>query len=129
VQVAATRGLDLSAHRSQLLVPPEVSTADLIVVMDTTQRWGVRALFGRTSEDVLLLGDLDPAPIETREIRDPFDQPREVFEESYSRIERCVAELIRAVSVSMDGDTSRGVPSHSPPDQDGEQSARQEQTA
>jgi protein-tyrosine-phosphatase len=129
VEVAATRGLDLSGHRSQLLVPPEVATADLILVMDTTQRWGVRALFGRTSEDVLLLGDLDPGPIETREIRDPFDQPREVFEESYSRIERCVAEFIRAVSVSVHGHTFRGFPPQSPRDQDGEQSARQQQTA
>jgi protein-tyrosine-phosphatase len=129
VEVAATRGLDLSGHRSRLLVPPDVSTADLILVMDTTQRWGVRALFGRTSEDVFLLGDLDPGPIETREIRDPFDQPREAFEESYSRIERCIAEFIRAVSVSGRGVTSRGVPPHSPHDQDGEQSARQEQTA
>jgi protein-tyrosine-phosphatase len=98
VEVAATRGLDLSEHRSQLLAPPEVFAADLIVVMDTTQRWGMRALFGRTSEDILLLGDLDPEPIETREIRDPFDQPKEVFELSYSRIERCVAEFLRAVS-------------------------------
>jgi protein-tyrosine-phosphatase len=98
VEVAAARGLDLSEHRSQLLAPPEVSAADLIVVMDTTQRWGVRALFGRTSEDILLLGDLDPEPIETREIRDPFDQPKGVFELSYSRIERCVREFIRVVS-------------------------------
>ena len=98
VEVAAARGLDLSEHRSQLLAPPEVSSADLIVVMDTTQRWGVRALFGRTSDDILLLGDLDPEPIETREIRDPFDQPKEVFELSYSRIERCVSEFLRAIS-------------------------------
>jgi protein-tyrosine phosphatase len=121
VEVAATRGLDLSGHRSQLLAPPEVHAADLILVMDTTQRWGIRALFGRNGHDVLLLGDLDPEPIETRAIRDPVEQPKEVFELSYSRIERCVGELVRAVS-------SRAPP-QGPRGQHGEQSGRQEQTA
>src|SRR4029077_1688957 len=57
VAVAAARGLDLSGHRSQLLAPPEVHAADLILVMDTTQRWAIRTLYGRTSCDVLVLGD------------------------------------------------------------------------
>jgi protein-tyrosine-phosphatase len=129
VEVAAARGLDLSGHRSQLLAPPEVYAADLIVVMDTTQRWGIRALFGRLGNDVLLLGDLDPEPIETREIRDPVEQPKEVFDLSYSRIERCVEELVRAVSISAQHLPSRGAPARSQRDQDGERSGRQEQRA
>lgn len=101
VEVAAARGLDLSGHRSQVLTPPEVFAADLILVMDTTQHWAMRALFGRGGDDVLLLGDLDPGAIETREIRDPWEQPREVFELSYNRIDRCVAELVRALPLSV----------------------------
>lgn len=127
--VAASRGLDLSQHRSQLLAPTEVHAADLILVMDTTQRWGIRALFGRQGRDVLLLGDLDPEPIENRTIQDPVEQPKEVFELSYSRIERCVDELVRAVSVNAQLVPSRGAPPQSQRKQDGDQSGRQEQTA
>jgi protein-tyrosine-phosphatase len=101
VEVAAVRGVDLSGHRSQLLAPPEVSAADLIVVMDTTQQWGIRALFGRQQHDLVMLGDLDPEPITTREILDPFELPKEAFELSYARIDRCIAEFVRAVSLSV----------------------------
>jgi len=37
-----------------------------------------------------LLGDLDPAVVETRAIRDPVDQSRQVFDEVYERVNRCV---------------------------------------
>ena len=46
---------------------------------------------------VVLLGDLDPDPIQTRTILDPYDQPEPVFEEVYARIDRCVAALVRAL--------------------------------
>jgi protein-tyrosine-phosphatase len=106
-----------------------VYAADLILVMDTTQRWAIRALFGRSSHDVLVLGDLDSEPIETREIRDPVEQPREVFELSYSRIERCVGELIRAVAIRAQRAPSRGAPPDSRHDHDGERSGHPERTA
>jgi protein-tyrosine phosphatase len=98
VDVAATRGLDLSGHRSQLLASADVHAADLIVVMDQTQRRALSAMFGRGSRDVLILGDLDPEPIETRAIQDPAEQSKEVCEQSYSRIERCVRQLVHAVA-------------------------------
>lgn len=94
VDVAASRGLDLSGHRSQLPTPTLVRAADLVVVMEGGQRSAFRMLFGR---DALVLGDLDPQPIETRAIEDPFDQDRVAFERSYRRIERCVAQLSDAV--------------------------------
>jgi len=101
LHVAATRGVDLSGHRSRLLVPSDVYAADLVLVMDATQRWGIRALFGRSNNDIIMLGDLDPQRIETREVQDPFSQPKEVLERSYSRIERCIDEVIRAVSATV----------------------------
>jgi len=96
---AARRGVDLSAHRSQLLTADIVCAADLIVVMDPTQGRVVCQRFGRLPRDILVLGDLDPCRIATRAIRDPVDQSVEVFEESYRRIERCVAELVRGLGV------------------------------
>jgi protein-tyrosine phosphatase len=97
VAAAARHGVDLSAHRSQLLTADSVQAADLIVVVDPAQRHEICGRFGRTERDVLVLGDLDPQPIETRTIRDPVNQPGDVFESTYMRIERCVRELERAI--------------------------------
>jgi len=50
----------------------------------------------------LRLGDLDPEPIETRVIQDPVEQPKNVFERCYSRINRCVSQLVQAVADSTE---------------------------
>jgi len=97
VAAAARRGVDLSGHRSRLLTADLVRGVDLIVVMDAAQRREVCDRFGRSPRDVIVLGDLDPAPIETRAIRDPVEQGPEVFEQSYARIDRCTQELARAL--------------------------------
>ena len=95
IQVAAGRGVDLSGHRSKLLTPQMVAGADLIVVMEARQATTIAGFYRRARRDILVLGDLDPWPIETRTIRDPFEQPAEVFEASYARIDRCLDELVR----------------------------------
>ncbi len=92
---AAGRGVDLSAHRSQLLTAPLVQWAELILVMDAVQRQTVCDRFGRTARDVLILGDLDPERITSRGIEDPVEQSEEVCRRVYARIERCVAELVK----------------------------------
>jgi protein-tyrosine phosphatase len=86
VMAAARRGVDLAAHRSHL-----------IVVMDPAQARIIRDRFGRLLRDILVLGDLDPAPLARRTIHDPVDQTLEVFEQSYARIERCVVELVQVL--------------------------------
>jgi protein-tyrosine phosphatase len=129
VEVAAARGLDLSRHRSQTLTPHNVGAADLVVVMDRAQRGVLRRLFNGDGRDVLVLGDLDPDPIDTRQIEDPVEQSREIFERSYSRIERCVRQLVQAVADGGERTPSRGAAPLSQRDQDGERRGRQEQTA
>jgi protein-tyrosine-phosphatase len=99
VTAAARRGVDLSAHRSHLLTADTARRADLIVVMDPAQERAIRDRFGRLLRDILVLGDLDPAPLATRTIQDPVDQCLEVFEQSYARIEGCVLELVRVLGV------------------------------
>jgi len=93
VAAAARRGVDLSNHRSRLLTADLVSAADLLVVMEPEQQRAVCERFGRWPRDVIVLGDLDPAPIEARTIRDPIEQGPDVFEASYARIECCVREF------------------------------------
>lgn len=98
VTVAARRGVDLAPHRSRLLLPDLAGAAGLIVVMDAAQERAICARFGRLPRDVVLLGDFDPGPIETRAIRDPVDQPEDAFVEAYARIERCVGALAGTVT-------------------------------
>ncbi len=99
VTAAARRGVDLAAHRSRLLTADVARRADLIVVMDPAQGRTIRERFGRLLRDIVVLGDLDAAPLARRTIHDPVDQSLEVFEQSYARIERCVVELVHALGV------------------------------
>jgi protein-tyrosine phosphatase len=100
VAAAARHDVDLCDHRSQLATTERVRMADLIVVMDHRQRREICERFGRDVRDVLLLGDLDPQPNESRTIRDPVKEPRAVFEQTYARIVRCARELARAVTAA-----------------------------
>jgi protein-tyrosine-phosphatase len=68
--------------------------ADLVVVMDSTQRQVVVRDFGVPSRKVLILADLDPEPSGRREIPDPLGHPLDVFQESYDRVDRCLTELL-----------------------------------
>ena len=88
---------DLRPHRSRLLTLDVVRAVDLLIVMDQVQRRDVCDRFGRHARDVVLLGDFDPRPIDTRAIRDPIEQPLAVYEEVYGRIERCVATFAGAL--------------------------------
>lgn len=98
---AARAGVDLTPHRSRLLTEESVRGADLIVVVNVAQRREVCARWRVDRSKVLVLGDLDPEPIATREIEDPWRGEPEVLHRSYARVERCVRELARAVGRSV----------------------------
>jgi protein-tyrosine-phosphatase len=94
IAAAEHHAVNLSDHRSRPLTAELVRGADLIIVMDVSQRRRLFERFGRDPRHVFLLGDFDPAPVETRTIRDPVEQSLEVFDEVYARIARCVRELV-----------------------------------
>jgi len=90
--IAAARGLDLTTHRAQVVSPALIDAARLILVMDPRQRV-LLAAQGGPARPVLLMGDFDDAPINTRAIRDPWNQPASVFAEVFTRLDRCTAAL------------------------------------
>lgn len=96
--VAARRGLDLDAHRSRLLTDEIVRESDLVYVMSDAQRRSLLDLHGGDPARVWILGDLDPEPIARRTIRDPNEQPEEVFEQVYDRIDRCLRAFTDAIA-------------------------------
>jgi protein-tyrosine phosphatase len=87
-------GLDLSAHRSQLITPELVHESSLIVVMTAEQGRLLAAMYRNHAYKLLVLGDLDPESIETRTIHDPWKGTAEVFDASYGRIDRCIRVLM-----------------------------------
>jgi len=93
VAAAERHAIKLGDHRSRLVTAAMARGTDLIVVMDPAQRRLLRERYGRSADGVLVLGDLDPGPVETRTIRDPVNEKREVFDQVYERIARCVREL------------------------------------
>ncbi len=109
IQSAAKRGLDLTSHRSKLMTLESVGAAELVVVMDARQQREVCRLYGRSVTSVLVLGDLDPEPIDTRAIRDPWGQSEEVFDSSYARIDRCLRAFVEAAGAASALDCGVGV--------------------
>lgn len=93
---AHARGFDLASHVSSVAEPGDLRAADLVVVMTPEQSRRARSVAGDKLR-VLILGDLDPEPIDTRAIQDPYGRPEEVFEHVFDRIDRCVATLVAAL--------------------------------
>ena len=90
---ALQRGIDLSGHTSRSIDPAELKEADLVVVMTPKQYRDVCRIAGMQPVRVVILGDLDPHPIDTRNIRDPYGHGQEVFDPVFDRIDRCLQEL------------------------------------
>lgn len=102
VAAARRRGVDLSGHRSTSLDPGTGGgvgvEASLVFVMEPGQRGRLTRVAEGRPALVLNLGDLDPEPIRSRGIRDPYGQPPEVFDEVFNRIERCVEVAARSLA-------------------------------
>ncbi len=96
-RTAQRRGLDLGAHRSRLIDPDELRRTDLIVVMNQRQRADIVRLLGRSDQGIIVLGDLDPLPIERRAVQDPYGRSEATFETVFTRIDRCIDALARAL--------------------------------
>jgi protein-tyrosine phosphatase len=97
LSAAARLGYDMSAHRASFIKRPMVDDASVVVVMQASQKAAIARRFHKTRSRVIVLGDLDPVPCGKRTIRDPIGRADAVFQETFDRIERCVAELARVL--------------------------------
>lgn len=97
VQAARVRGVDLKGHRSKLFTAAMARCAGLVIVMDPAQVRAAREA-GAPPGRILVLGDLDPLPIDSRTIPDPVEKPLDAFAACYERIDHCVTELAGLVA-------------------------------
>lgn len=95
VAEAERRGVDLSQHRSRVLTFDLVDSTDLFLVTAVHQSRTLERSYGIASDRVVHLGDLDPRPIRTRTVVDPWGKHADVFRRSYDRIDRCLEHLVR----------------------------------
>lgn len=95
---AARVGVNLLSHRSRLLTEELLRTSSLVVVMSAAQAATIRTTYPREASKLLVLGDLDPLPIATRTVHDPWNGSATVFDESYARIDRCIRILVSCIT-------------------------------
>ena len=81
IEVAAARGLDMSAHRAQQLASWMCQTADLILVMEQLQKIEVQQQYPLVRGKVFRLGELGKF-----DIADPYRQPMAAFDTAYEAI-------------------------------------------
>lgn len=91
IKVAAQHGIGLDGHRSQALNPAILRSATHIFAMERAHLHPLLSR-GAPEERVHLLGRWDPAGDE--EIDDPVDQPLEVFEACFARLDRAIGAFI-----------------------------------
>lgn len=99
LRVSATRGLDLASHRSRLVTPAMMREVGLALVMSTEQRDQLREATGFAGA-VVVVGDLDPQPIVTRAVRDPWGADEAAFRDVFTRLDRCASVLAAALSAA-----------------------------
>lgn len=93
IAAARDRGIDLSGHRSRLLTGEALERADVVIVMEPRQARMLIGAFGVRSDRVIVAGDLDVDADEPRQIVDPWGRSRDVFVETFVRLDRCAREL------------------------------------
>lgn len=89
VDVAAAHGLDLSAHRGQQLVAWMCQSAELILVMEQSQKTEIEQHYPLVRGKVYRLGEIGKF-----DIADPYRQPRAAFDTAYAAIARGVTDWV-----------------------------------
>lgn len=94
-EAAARRSVDNREHVSELVSAAAVEKADLVLLVDPSHRSRLRREAGAVPARVLVLGDLDPEPVDSRVVRDPWGESREVYDQVFRRLDRCLEVLLR----------------------------------
>lgn len=95
-EIAGEHGLDLSAHRAQLLTSYMCTQADLILVMETNHKNELDAKYPFVRGKVHCLGHTSNS--EKIDIADPYRKNRLAFVESHLAIEKGVTHWVSLIN-------------------------------
>lgn len=97
-RIAAGRGIDLAAHRTQRWLETELTGADLVLAMEPGQLRRIAKRVADVRGQVGLLGLWSMPPL--RAIKDPYGQADARFEACFDLIEAAVARLATALAAA-----------------------------
>lgn len=87
-EVMQEHGYDISEHRGRQLNAALLTAADLVLVLDESHRRWIVENFPQFRGRVHKLGKWR----EGRDVADPYQLPREAFDEAYQNITECLAD-------------------------------------
>ena len=87
VELMNERGIDISAHRARQIDKEMISTAELILVMETGHKRAIDVQDPTARGKIYRLGEWQDI-----DIPDPHRKPREAFEEALALIEQGVSD-------------------------------------
>ena len=90
IDLMSERGIDITSHRARQLTPELVSQADLILVMETRHKRVLDSDEPTARGKVYRLGEWQDV-----DIADPFQQPRETFEEALTLIDQGIEDWVK----------------------------------
>jgi protein-tyrosine-phosphatase/predicted ATP-grasp superfamily ATP-dependent carboligase len=99
VEAAASFGIDLTEHRSQIVTEESMKQADLIIVFDRDNWLAIRSMCPEVIPRVAYLGAADPD--ESLEVPDPFGHDIEQFRACYRRVKGLVERLARSTPETL----------------------------
>ncbi|NNF12136.1 MAG: low molecular weight phosphotyrosine protein phosphatase [Gemmatimonadetes bacterium] len=110
LEVAATRGVSTTDHRSQVVSEDLLRGSDAVFIFDRFNAQRLRKLPSGPRGRVYWLGDFDPEWTGKRAIIDPWGKPAEEFDRTFARIERCIDRVTRVLSDEERGRATGGTP-------------------
>jgi protein-tyrosine phosphatase len=96
---ALLRGIDISQHRSRLVLAEDAIRFDVILAMTRHHRNELMRRFAFPRQRVFFLGDFDLEDPPEREIPDPFGLGTAAFQKTYDQIDRSVRGFVEILSI------------------------------
>ena len=93
--VAGEAGLDLGAHRAQLLTRPQVLAADLVLTMGERHREFIRVLAPEAASRVHPLRDYASGGTDPGDVADPFGGDRTVYRRTLGELQPLVERALQ----------------------------------
>jgi protein-tyrosine-phosphatase len=92
LMVSVEHGIDISKHRSAILIRKHVVIADLILVMEKAHRTFIEKFFPESKGKVFLLKSYESR--QNEEIDDPIGQDLETYRRCYDELEREIERIL-----------------------------------